>query len=63
MESYHKRKKLLEEKCGKLIDLKPYFADNKQQKYVKQLQKVIFLQLTNNKSMLNNFKIYLMRKG
>ena len=43
MESYHKRKKLLEEKYGKLINLKPYnddvgIADIKQQKYVKQLQ-------------------------
>ena len=24
MESYHERKKLLEEKCGKLINSKPY---------------------------------------
>ena len=43
MESYHKRKQLLEEKYGKLITLRPYnddvgMADNKQQKYVKQLQ-------------------------
>ena len=49
MESYHKRKKLLEEKCGKFINLKPYnddvgTADNKQQ------------------NMLNNFKIYLMKR-
>ena len=40
MESYHKRKKLLEEKYGKLITLKPYsddvgIADTKQQKFVK----------------------------
>ena len=45
MESYHKRKKLLEEKYGKLITLKPYnddvgVADTKQQKYVKQLQDI-----------------------
>ena len=43
MESYHKRKKLLEEKCGKSINAKPYnddigIADNKHQKSVKQLQ-------------------------
>ena len=46
MESYHKRKKLLEEKYGKLLYLKPYndekannkIADNKHQNYVKQLQ-------------------------
>ena len=42
MESYHKRKKLLEEKYGKLINLKPYnddngIVDNKQQKYIKQI--------------------------
>ena len=47
MESYHKRKQLLEEKYGKLIKLKPYnddngivdngIADNKQQKYIKQI--------------------------
>ena len=40
MESYHKRKKSLEEKFGKLINLKPYnddvgVADNKHQKYVR----------------------------
>ena len=45
MESYHKRKKLLEEKYGKSIILKPYngdvgIADNKQQKFVKQLQDI-----------------------
>ena len=45
MESYHKRKKLLEEKYGKLIILKPYnddngIVDNKQQKFVKQLQDI-----------------------
>ena len=44
MESYHKRKKLLEEKYGKL-NLKPYNDDNgiinnKQQKFVKQLQDI-----------------------
>ena len=43
MESYHKRKKLLEENFGKLIILKQYnddvgIADTKQQKYVKQPQ-------------------------
>ena len=47
MESYHKRKQLLEEKHGKLIILKPYnddngivdngIVDNKQQKYIKQI--------------------------
>ena len=41
MESYHKGKKLLEEKYDKIINLKPYsddygIADNKQQKYIKQ---------------------------
>ena len=45
MEPYHKRKKLLEEKYGKLINWKPYnddvgVADNKQQKYVKQIQDI-----------------------
>ena len=45
MESYHKRKKLLEEKYGKLIILKPYnddngIVDNKQQEFVKQLQDI-----------------------
>ena len=45
MESYHKRKKLLEEKYGRLINVKPYnddvgIADTKQQKYVKQLQDI-----------------------
>ena len=45
MESYHKRKKLLEEKYGKLINVKPFnddigIADNKHQKYVKQLQDI-----------------------
>ena len=43
MESYHKRNKLLEEKYGKLINVKPFsddigIADTKQQNYVKQLQ-------------------------
>ena len=42
MESYNKRKKLLEEKYGKLINLKPFNDDNgiignKQQKFVKQI--------------------------
>ena len=41
MEPYRIRKKLLEEKYGKLIDLKPYnddngIVDNKQQELVKQ---------------------------
>ena len=45
MESYHKPKKLLEEKYGKLINLKPYnddvgVAENKHQKFVKQLQDI-----------------------
>ena len=45
MESYHKRKKLLEEKYGKLINVKPYndaigIADNKHHKFVKQLQDI-----------------------
>ena len=45
MESYHKRKKLLEEKYGKLIIVKPFnddvgIADNKHQKYVKKLQDI-----------------------
>ena len=45
VESYHKRKKLLEEKYGKLIKLKPYnndvgIAGTIQQKYVKQLQDI-----------------------
>lgn len=55
-ESYHKRKKILEEKYGKLLYLKPYndevrgttpfvkannkIADNKHQNYVKQLQDI-----------------------
>ena len=43
MESYHKRRKCLEEKYGILKILKPYnddvgISDTKQQKYVKQLQ-------------------------
>ena len=46
MDSYHKRKKLLEEKYGKLINLKPFndddigkntIASHRQQKIVKQL--------------------------
>ena len=45
MESYHKRKILLEEKYGKLINVKPFNDDigiinNKQQKFVKQLQDI-----------------------
>ena len=45
MESYNKRNKLLEDKCGKLISLKPYnddivIVDNPQQKYIKQLQDI-----------------------
>ena len=45
MESYHKGKKLLEEKHGKLITLKPFNDDvgivkDKQQKFVKQLQDI-----------------------
>ena len=45
MESYNKRKKLLEEKYGKLIFLKPFNDDigvvnNKQQKFVQQLQDI-----------------------
>ena len=44
MESYYKRK-LLEEENGKLIIVKPYngvngIVDNKQQKYIKQLQDI-----------------------
>ena len=45
MESHHKRKRLLEEKYGKLISFKPYnddigIVDNSQQKSVKQLQDI-----------------------
>ena len=45
MESYHKRKKILEYKYGKLIILKPFSDDNgiankQQQKFVKQLQDI-----------------------
>ena len=45
MESYHKRNKLLEEKYDKSITLKPFYDDigivnNKQQKFVKQLQDI-----------------------
>ena len=45
MDSYHKRKKVLEDKYGKLITLKPVNGDNgivnnKQQKFVKQLQDI-----------------------
>ena len=43
MEPYHKRKKLLEDKYGRLANVKPHkadigIADTKQQKFVKQLQ-------------------------
>ena len=45
MDSYHKRKKLLEEKYDKLINVKPYnddigVAGNKHQTFVKQLQDI-----------------------
>ena len=45
MDSYHKRKKLLEEKYGKFLNVKPYndgigIADNRHQKIVKQLQDI-----------------------
>ena len=45
MESYHKRKSLLEEKYGKLIHLKPFNddigrVDNSQQEFVKQFQDI-----------------------
>ena len=45
MESYHKRKKLLEEKYGKLIIVKPFnddvgIVDTKQQKNIKRLQDI-----------------------
>ena len=45
MDSYHQRKKLLEEKYGKLKSVKPYnddigIADNKHQGFVKQLQDI-----------------------
>ena len=45
MESYHKRKRLLEEKYGKLKNVKPLngyigIADNSQQKFAKQLQDI-----------------------
>ena len=46
MESYHKRKKLLEEKYGKLIVVKPFndervvIASHRQQKLLKQLQDI-----------------------
>jgi hypothetical protein len=47
-ELYHKRKKLLEEKYGKLINVRPYndetfnnkIASDKQQKYVKEIQDI-----------------------
>ena len=47
-ESYHKRKKKLEEKYGKLINVRPYndelannkIASDKQQKYVKEIQDI-----------------------
>ena len=42
MDSYHKRKKVPEEKHCKLMILRPFnddngIADNKQQKYIKQI--------------------------
>ena len=46
MESYHKRKRILEEKHGKLISLKPLndervvIASRRQQKLLKQLQDI-----------------------
>jgi hypothetical protein len=46
MESYHKRKELLEEKYGKLIVVKPFndervvIASNRQQKLLEQLQDI-----------------------
>ena len=46
MESYHKRKRLLDEKYGKLIVVKPFndervvIASNRQQKLLKQLQDI-----------------------
>ena len=48
MDSYHKRKKLLEEKYGKLINVRPYndetfnnkIASDKQQKYIKEIQDI-----------------------
>ena len=48
MESYHKRKKLLEEKYGKLIVVKPFnddigkspIASHRQQKLLKHLQDI-----------------------
>ena len=45
METYHKRKKLLEEKYGKLINVNPFYdnvgiVDTKQQKNVKQLRNI-----------------------
>ena len=44
MESYHKRK-ILEDKYGKSINVKPFnddigIADTQQQKYIKQLQDI-----------------------
>ena len=54
MESYHKRKKKLEEKYGKLINVRPYndelanhkiaseraIAAHRQQKYIKEIQDI-----------------------
>ena len=48
MDSYHKRKKVLEEKYGKLIVVKPFnddidkntIASHRQQKLLKQLQDI-----------------------
>ena len=50
MESYHKRKRLLEEKYGKLINVKLFNGDD-----------VGIVDTTQQKT-LSNFKIYLMRK-
>ena len=52
MDSYHKRKRLLEEKYGKLLTLKPFnddigivdkraIASHRQQKFVKQSFKIL----------------------
>ena len=45
MESYHKIKNMLDDKYGKLINLKPFnddnvIVDNGQQEFVKQLQDI-----------------------
>ena len=49
MDSYHKRKTVLEEKYGKLINLKPFNDD-------------IGTVITHNRNSLNNFKILQMRR-